>query len=156
MYSSLGAKGNRRHYYGFMDSESHNGIYQGEENEGHDQNNTMRDPLDLRIGKADEGTTYFAETNLLSDARGVGSSSNVLASTHESPSEYNRDIHTDRAVVRNPKHIELRLHGTWQQDAQQAFDSDSSARRIRVLSEGQTIRANPEIVVMPLEKAAIA
>ena len=56
--------------YGFMESQSNNGIYRAESIQ--QQQNDTSDPLDLRLIKADEGTTYFADTNLLSDSRGIG------------------------------------------------------------------------------------
>ena len=56
--------------YTFMNSESHNGIYHAEDSVRYNGTDTTRDALDLRLGKADESSQYFAGTNLLSDGPG--------------------------------------------------------------------------------------
>ena len=133
-----------RECYGFMNSESHNGIFHADDSVRYEGTDTTRDALDLRLGKADESSNYFAGTNLLSDGL-VESPLDAIPSRPQEPKQSNivaernvaegvaREIDNLNAPLptSNPPHHEFLY-----QDRAQKIKNDIRTRRSRVVSEG--------------------
>ena len=149
--------------YTFMNSESHNGIYHAEDSVRYNGTDTTRDALDLRLGKADESSQYFAGTNLLSDGPGE-SPLDALPSRQDIATEH-RDRNFDlEDVDRRLQTADQATHSynfpplnnqtseqLYQRDAQVV--RDDRKRRNRVVSEGAVSLAHTATRPLPIEKS---
>ena len=162
MHSILESRQVKRERYTFMNSESHNGIYHAEESVRYNGTDTTRDALDLRLGKADESSQYFAETNLLSD----GPTESPLDALPDVSRRDTETEHRDRNY--DIEDVDSRLRAADQgtssyeyirsessrnvyHDAQAL--KDDRKRRSRVVSEGAVSLAHTATRPLPIEKS---
>ena len=163
MHSFLESREVKHERYTFMNSESHNGIYHAEDSVRYTSTNTTRDALDLRLGKADESSQYFAETNLLSDGP-MESPLDALPSRSDVRSEH-RDGSYDIEDV--DRRLQAANQGTssyeypelGNQASERVYHHDGQAlkddrkRRNRVVSEGAVSLAHTATRPLPVERS---
>ena len=163
MHSFLESREVKRERYTFMNSESHNGIYHAEDSVRYTSTDTTRDALDLRLGKADESSQYFAETNLLSDGP-MESPLDALPSRSDVRSEH-RDRSYDIEDV--DRRLQAANQGTTSyeypelgnQASEAVYHHDAQAlkddrkRRNRVVSEGAVSLAHTATSPLPVERS---
>ena len=133
-----------------MNSESHNGIYNAKDSVRYHNTDTSRDALDLRLGKADESSQYFAGTNLLSDDP-MESPLDALPSRQEVTRERNWDDQNTNQDDVNTTNLSATTSRSYptpvtpvndvdgpgvNQFRVQKMKSDVRTRRNRVVSEG--------------------